>query len=111
MVPIFRVAGGDAAAAWYFNAKSRFSHAEQDCLRQATSELNQLIAARVESRGVATFLPVDGLFAGHEVSGNVGEWINGASLHAPLTRGQFLGTNHQGYTRTHSDMSLATPRL
>lgn len=61
-----------------------FSETEQNYLRQSASELNQSIAARVEQSGVATFIPVDGYFAGHEVCGRYGEWINAASLHAPL---------------------------
>jgi hypothetical protein len=57
-----------------------FSHTEQNFLRRAASELNQTIAARVELSGVATFVPVDRKFAGHEVCGSKGEWINGVSL-------------------------------
>lgn len=57
-----------------------FSRTEQNYLRQAVSEANQLIAARVQETGVATFVPVDAVFAGHEVCGNSGEWINGPTL-------------------------------
>lgn len=60
----------------FFKKTLRWSHAEQNYFRQATSEVNQLIAARVEASGVATFVPVDGRFAGHEICGNSFEWIN-----------------------------------
>ncbi|MDQ4145287.1 MAG: SGNH/GDSL hydrolase family protein [Actinomycetota bacterium] len=69
-----------------------FSQREQNYLRQATSELNQLIAARVSKNGTARFVPVDGLFAGHEVCGGKGEWVNGVSL--SITS---LGVNDQSF--------------
>ena len=56
---------------------------EQNYLRQATSEANQLIAARVEAAlipaGQITFVPVDTLFAGHEICGRRRDWINAAT--------------------------------
>jgi lysophospholipase L1-like esterase len=63
-----------------------FSRTEQNYLRQAASELNQLIAARVEASGLATFVPVDHYFAGHEVCGNSAEWINAPTLSRPRER-------------------------
>lgn len=57
-----------------------FSTTEQNYLRQATSEANQLIAARVEASEVATFVPVDEIFDGHEVCGHAGEWVNAPTL-------------------------------
>jgi len=74
-----------------------FSRTEQNYLRQAASELNQTIAARVEASGVAQFIPVDSIFAGHEICGRAGEWINAASLRAPFTRGEVLGVNDQSF--------------
>jgi len=68
---------------YVFHAKIRtigFSQPEQNLFRQLTSEANQLIAARAQASGVATFVPVEGIFAGHEVCGNSGEWINAVSL-------------------------------
>lgn len=59
-----------------------YSQTEQNYLRQAASELNQTLAARAEASGVATFVPVDSSFAGHEPctsSGKQNEWINGPS--------------------------------
>lgn len=73
-----------------------FSTVEQNYLRQATSEMNQTIAARVEAAQDVAFVPVDTVFAGHEVCGNRGEWINGfstgdgASFH-PNAAGHRLG--------------------
>jgi hypothetical protein len=53
-----------------------FSHAEQNALRQATSEFNQTIAARAQAAG-AEFVPVDGYFAGHEICGSEDDdWMN-----------------------------------
>lgn len=69
-----------------------FSQPEQNYLRQATAELNQLIAARVEASGFATFVPVDNIFAGHEVCGSAGEWVNGPSI-----SGRTLTLNHQSF--------------
>jgi len=54
-----------------------FSQTEQNFLRGQASRLNQTIADRVARAGVgATFVPVDGQFASHEICGNGGEWIN-----------------------------------
>jgi hypothetical protein len=57
-----------------------FNRDEQNYLRQATSELNQTVAARAEASGYAKFLAVDRAFAGHEICGNAGEWINGPTF-------------------------------
>ena len=61
---------------------------EQNYLRQATSEANQLIAARVNEShlgsSVITFVRVSILFAGHEICGSSGEWIN-AATYSPST--------------------------
>ena len=62
-----------------FHHSIGFSQTEQNYLRQATSEANQTIADRAELSG-ATFVPVDSIFAGHEVCGNGGEWINAVTL-------------------------------
>ncbi|WP_169064418.1 GDSL-type esterase/lipase family protein [Geodermatophilus dictyosporus] len=59
-----------------------FTNAEQNAMRRWTSELNQTIADRVnrDGSGYVEFVPVDAAFAGHEVCGNAGEWINGPTL-------------------------------
>jgi hypothetical protein len=57
-----------------------FSNSEQNYLRQATSELNQLIAARAAASGFVEFVAVDSYFYGHEVCGDWGEWINAITL-------------------------------
>jgi lysophospholipase L1-like esterase len=59
-----------------------YSRVEQKYLRQVSSDLNALIAARAKVNGVQ-FVPVDALFAGHEVCGRSGEWINGPSHQRP----------------------------
>ncbi len=54
---------------------------EQSWIRIADNELNATIAEAVNQSSVnATFLPVASVFAGHEVCGSLGEWINGPSL-------------------------------
>ncbi len=57
---------------------------EQNYLRQATSEANQLIAARVNEShlgsSVISFVRVSILFGGHEICGSSGEWINAATF-------------------------------
>ena len=69
----------------------RWTPNEQNYLRQATSEANQLIAARVEAAVSApspsaipaeqiTFVPVDALFAGHEICGRRRDWINATTF-------------------------------
>jgi lysophospholipase L1-like esterase len=63
-----------------------YSRAEQKYLRQVLIDLNQLIAERARANGVQ-FVPVDSYFAGHEVCGQRGEWINGPSAQRP-TDGQ-----------------------
>jgi lysophospholipase L1-like esterase len=63
-----------------------YSTVEQKYLRQVTTDLNALIAARAQANGVQ-FVAVDSFFAGHEVCGKLGEWINGPSLQRP-TEGQ-----------------------
>ena len=85
-----------------------FSPTEQNAFRREESRVNQLIAARVQAsqgtrpRPFATFIPVDQAFAGHEICGDNGEWINaptlslydkGASLKSfhPNLKGQTLG--------------------
>lgn len=68
-----------------------FSSPEQNWFRSATTQLNDLIASRVDATGFAsrvvrpgtiTFVRVDALFAGHEVCGAArgGEWVNGPTL-------------------------------
>ncbi len=53
-----------------------FTNAEQNLLREETAKFNQTIADRVNRSKVATFVPVDDRFAGYEVCGSKGEWIN-----------------------------------
>jgi lysophospholipase L1-like esterase len=55
-----------------------FSQKEQNYLRQATSELNQTLAAVATEKG-AEFVAVDMIFSGHEICGDRGEWINAGS--------------------------------
>jgi lysophospholipase L1-like esterase len=69
-----------------FNPRDRkkyevgFSHTEQNALREETSRANQLIAARVQASGVATFVAVDRYFAGREICGKEKvDWINAAT--------------------------------
>ena len=57
-----------------------FSQPEQNFLRGQTSRLNQTIADRVIRSGVAHFIPVDAIFAGHEICGDDGEWINSPTI-------------------------------
>jgi hypothetical protein len=49
--------------------------------------LNTTIASAVSGSNIpnVTFLPVANVFAGHEVCGNAGAWINGPSLNANLS--------------------------
>jgi hypothetical protein len=65
-----------------------WSPAEQNFLRDQDVELNRLIRFEVESSpfaaapgtsvpGRITFVPVADAFAGHEVCGSSGEWVNG----------------------------------
>jgi len=54
---------------------------EQTFLRSEDDQLNTTIADAVSAANVdATFLPVAAAFAGHEVCGTLGQWINGPSL-------------------------------
>ncbi|WP_176445723.1 GDSL-type esterase/lipase family protein [Blastococcus mobilis] len=53
-----------------------FSETEQNFIRRQTSRLNQVIADHVNQADTAEFVPVDAIFAGHEICGNKGEWIN-----------------------------------
>ena len=70
-----------------------FSHREQDFFRQATRKLNDLIANRTQNAG-ATFVPVDKIFAGHEICGKLDpDWINYAT---PTRRGK-LKVSDQGF--------------
>ncbi|WP_170182326.1 SGNH/GDSL hydrolase family protein [Blastococcus colisei] len=59
-----------------------FSRKEQNFLRGQTSRLNQVIADRVNNTRWAEFVPVDAIFAGHEVCGKSGEWINAPQVTA-----------------------------
>jgi lysophospholipase L1-like esterase len=52
---------------------------EQDMLRQAATRLNGVIKTAAKSANV-TYVPVDEDFAGHEVCGGKGEWLNGPSF-------------------------------
>lgn len=54
-----------------------FSQKEQNFLRGQESRVNQMIADHVSRATSATFVAVDGIFAGHEICGGSGEWING----------------------------------
>ncbi len=56
-----------------------FSLDEQNYLRGAADRLNALIARRVRAAGQAEFVRVDALFAGHEICGSAGPWLNGVS--------------------------------
>jgi len=49
---------------------------EAGFLRTETEHMNQIITDTAAAGGVH-FVPVDGLFAGHEVCGIAGEWLNG----------------------------------
>jgi hypothetical protein len=61
---------------------------EQAFIRSADDQFNTTIANAVSDANVnATFLPVASAFAGHEVCGSLGEWINGPSV--TLTRHHF----------------------
>jgi hypothetical protein len=54
---------------------------EQNWLRSADTALNTTIENAVSASGVdAVFLPVASEFAGHEVCGSLGPWINGPSF-------------------------------
>lgn len=54
---------------------------EQNWFRTEDDQLNTTIEQAVGQSGVnAAFVPVANAFAGHEVCGNSGEWINGPSL-------------------------------
>ncbi len=53
---------------------------EQQYIRSATVRLNGVIEQRAEASGRAEFVRVDRFFAGHEVCGSQGEWINGPSF-------------------------------
>jgi lysophospholipase L1-like esterase len=59
-----------------------FTSAEQNVLRGLAVELNTAIQTAAATAG-ATFVPVASYFAGHEVCGSAGEWINGVSLTDP----------------------------
>lgn len=73
-----------------------YTQAEQNLLRRLTSELNQTVAARVRATGVGKFVRTAGLFGGHEICGNEGEWINGPTLSFPH-RHQWLRINDQAF--------------
>lgn len=55
------------------------SQPEQNFLRSKDSQLNEVLRRAARDSGVAEFAPVAWYFAGHEVCGNQGEWINGPS--------------------------------
>jgi lysophospholipase L1-like esterase len=55
-----------------------FSTDEQDELRRLDAELNDTIRSAAEEAG-ATYVDMTSVFAGHEVCGTAGEWINGVS--------------------------------
>lgn len=55
-----------------------FSTDEQDALRELDGELNATIRSAAEEAG-ATYVDMTSVFAGHEVCGDDGEWINGVS--------------------------------
>lgn len=75
-----------------------FSRAEQNFLRAAETWLNETIATAVAAPGAGAgeFVSVDGTFAGHEVCGEQGQWINGLTLDAskwpPVASGSFHPT-------------------
>jgi lysophospholipase L1-like esterase len=61
-----------------------FSQSEQNYLRNVGVQLNERIDESVAlfsgATGVGEFVPVADTFAGHEVCGNAGQWINGPVL-------------------------------
>ena len=57
-----------------------FSHGEQGFLRKSVSRLNSTISSAVSESGVAEYLDVAPVFAGHEVCGNSGSWVEGVNL-------------------------------
>lgn len=64
------------------NLSLGFSTMEQYFFRSAVTDFNAAIKRAVEKSGVPgiKFISVEEAFAGHEVCGNKGEWINGLSL-------------------------------
>lgn len=86
-------------------ARLGWSHAEQDFLRRAVTETNRLIARRVAASAIAEFVPVDGLFRGHEICGEAGAWINAVSLTlspSPSIDDQSFHPNEAGHRRGYA---------
>jgi len=86
-----------------------WSDAEQQFLRQAVIDANQVIATEVVKSGVATFAPVDDLFAGHEICGNRGEWINAPTLATQKTLGKLVTDIKNAFTGTGPIASPVDP--
>jgi hypothetical protein len=59
---------------------------EQDFLRRATTRMNAIVAQAASRAGV-DYVDVTAAFAGHEVCGTRGAWINGISGTIPIRRG------------------------
>lgn len=59
---------------------------EQDFLRQETIRLNSVVQQAANDADV-TFQDATGTFAGHEVCGSAGAWINGPKLTLKSKRG------------------------
>lgn len=63
-----------------FGRSFGYSRDEQNFLRREAFRLNNVIGRATRDSGVAEFVSVAIPFAGHEICGNLGEWINGPSL-------------------------------
>jgi lysophospholipase L1-like esterase len=79
------------------------SSSEQSFTRRSTRALNQVIKASAgaaprtaDGSPRATYVPVDKIFAGHEICGRYGPWIN---YPTPTRRGSF-GPNDQSFHPT-----------
>lgn len=72
-----------------------FANTEQNYLRQATSELNQLIAARAEASGAARFVAVDDYFDGHEICA-AEEWVHPLALSGVTVAARSFHPNQAG---------------
>lgn len=79
-----------------------FSQREQNYVRQAVAEANQLIAARAQRVSGTQFVAVDGRFAGHEICGRLGEWINAPTV-SPIGR---FSVNDQSFHPTDAGQRL-----
>ncbi|MCF2532254.1 SGNH/GDSL hydrolase family protein [Yinghuangia soli] len=84
------------------------SHAEQDFLRDATHRLNLAIAERANAVDGVEFVSAENAFAGHEVCGSQGAWINGPVL---SPKGIEPGSFHPTATGQAQYAALVNQRL